>query len=137
MKVYPDRNLPAVALIDPYALDSVPEQTQFEQDTRRRSEKIRSTQEARSLQIRRQILTNLTGLLRAKMFEKPENTTEEEDLRVFARKQFSINNFCKRHYSVTYAFSKMGPSVTETLLTACTNGKSEKYQKNWKSEDLD
>ena len=53
------------------------------------------------------------------MIEQPENTTVE-DLCVFARKQLSIHNLCKTDDSVMDAFSEIGPSVTDTLVTAVT-----------------
>ena len=57
--------------------------------------------------------------LRAKLLEQPENTTVE-DLCIFARKELSIHNLCKTDASVMDAFSEMGPSVTDTLVTALT-----------------
>ena len=51
--------------------------------------------------------------------EQPENTTVD-DLCVFARKQLSIHNLCKTDDSVMDAFSEMGPSVTDTLVTTLT-----------------
>ena len=80
---------------------------------------IRSAQEARSVQIRRQFIKNMPGWLRAKLLEQPENTTVE-DLCIFARKQLSIHNLCKTDDSVMDAFTEMGPSVTDTLVTALT-----------------
>ena len=61
----------------------------------------------------------MPGWLRAKLLEQPENTTVE-DLCIFARKQLSIHNLCKTDDSVMDAFSEMGPSVTDTLVTALT-----------------
>ena len=61
----------------------------------------------------------MPGWLRAKLLEQPENTSVE-DLCVFARKQFSIHNLCKTDDSSMDAFSEMGPSVTDTLVTALT-----------------
>ena len=55
-KAYPDPDSPAVAPIDPHAADAAVEQTRFDQDTARRAEIIRSAQEARSVQIRRQFI---------------------------------------------------------------------------------
>ena len=46
-KAYPDPDLPVVAPIDPHAADAAVEQTRFDQDTARRAEIIRSTQEVR------------------------------------------------------------------------------------------
>ena len=117
-KAYPDPDPPAVAAIDPHAADRAVEQTRFDQDTARRAEIIRSAQEARSVQIRRQFIKNMPGWLRAKLLEQPENTSVE-DLCTFARKQLSIiHNLCKTDDSVMDAFSEMGPSVTDTLVTA-------------------
>ena len=48
-----------------------------------------------------------------------KNTTAE-DLCIFARKQLSIHNLCKTDDSVKDAFSGMGSSVTDTLVTALT-----------------
>ena len=118
-KVYRDPDAPAVAAIDPHAADAAVEQTRFDQDTARRAEIIRSAQEARSVQNRRQFIKNVPGWLRAKMLEQPENTTVE-DLCIFAQKQLSIHNLCKTDDSVMDAFSEMGPSVTDTLVTALT-----------------
>ena len=61
----------------------------------------------------------MPGWLRAKLLEQPENTSVE-DLCTFARKQLSIHNLCKTDDSVMHAFSEMGPSVTDTLVTALT-----------------
>ena len=77
-KGYPDLDLPAVAPIDPHAADAAVEQTRLDQDTARRAEIIRSAQEARSVQIRRQFIKNMPGWLRAKLLEQPENTTVED-----------------------------------------------------------
>ena len=118
-KAYPDPNPPAVAPIDAAAPDAAVEQTRFDQDTARRAELIRSAQEAREHQIRRQFIKNMPGWLRAKLLEQPENTTVD-DLCIFARKQLSIHNLCKTDDSVMDAFSEMGPSVTDTLVTALT-----------------
>ena len=118
-KAYPDPDPPAVAPIDPHAADRAVEQTRFDQDTARRAEIIRSAQEARSVQIRRQFIKNMPEWLRAKLLEQHENTSVE-DLCVFARKQLSIHNLCKTDNSVMEAFSEMGPSVTDTLVTALT-----------------
>ena len=118
-KAYPDPNPPAVAPTDGAAADAALEQTRFDQDTARRAEIIRSAQEARSNQIRRQFIKNMPGWLRAKLLEQPENTTVD-DLCIFARKQLSIHNLCKTDDSVMDAFSEMGPSVTDTLVTALT-----------------
>ena len=80
----PDPDPPAVAPIDPHVADAAFEQTRFHQDTARRAEIIRSAQEARSVQIRRQFIKNVPGWLLTKLLEQPENTVE--DLRVFPRK---------------------------------------------------
>ena len=100
-KTYPDPDTPAVAPIDPHAADAVVEQTRFEQDTARRAEIIRSAQEARSVQIRRQFIKNMPVWLRAKLLEQPENTTVQ-DLCIFARKQLSIHNLCNTDDSVMH-----------------------------------
>ena len=118
-KAYRDPHPPAVAPIDPHAADAAVEQTRFDQDTARRAEIIRSAQEARSVQIRRQFIKIMPGWLLAKLLEQPENTTVE-DLCIFARKQLSIHNLCKTDEIVMDAFSEMGPSVTDTLVTALT-----------------
>ena len=75
---YPDPDPPAVAPIDPHAADKALEQTRFDQDTARRAEIIRSAEEARSVQIRRQFNKNMPGWLRAKLLEQPESTTVED-----------------------------------------------------------
>ena len=113
-EAYPDPNPPAVVPIDAAA-----ERTRFDQETARRAEIIRSAQEARSHQIRRQFKKNMPGSLRAKLLEQPENTTVD-DLSILARKQLSIHNLCKTDDSVMDAFSEMGPSVSDTLVTART-----------------
>ena len=69
MKAYPDPDPPAVAPIDAHAADAAAEQTRFDQDTARRAAIIRSVQEARSLQIRRQIIENMPGWPRAKLLD--------------------------------------------------------------------
>ena len=118
-KAYPDPDPPAVAPIDAHAANAVVERTRFDQEAARRAEIIRSAQEARSVQIRRQLIKNMPGWLRAKLLEQPENTTVE-DLYIFARKQLSIHNLCKTDDSVMDAFSEMRPWVTDTLVTALT-----------------
>ena len=118
-KAYPDPDPPAVAPIDPHAADAAVEQTRFDQDTARRAEMIRSAQEARSVQIRRQFIEKMPGWLRAKLLEQPEKTTVE-NLCIFARKQLSIHNLWKTDDSVMDAFSEKGPSVADTLVTALT-----------------
>ena len=85
LKAYPDPNLVPVAPIDRAAADAAAEQTRFDQDTACNAEQLRSAQEARSTQIRRQFLKNMPGWLRAKLLEQPE-TTSVEDLCIFARK---------------------------------------------------
>ena len=119
MKAYPDPDPPAVAPIDPHAADAAVEQTRFDPDTARRAEIIRSAEEALSVQIRRQFIRNMPGWLRAKLLEQPENSTVE-DLCICARKQLSIHNLCKTDDSLMDASSEMGPSVTDTLVTALT-----------------
>ena len=57
--------------------------------------------------------------LHAKLLEQPKNTTVG-DLCISARKQLSVRNHCKTHNSVMDAFSEVGPSVTETAVTALT-----------------
>ena len=118
-KAYPDPDPPALAPFDPHAVDAAVEQTRFAQETARLAERIRSAQEARSVQIRRQFIKNMPGWLREKLVEQPENTTIE-DLCNFARKQLSIRHLCKTDDSVMDAFSEMGPSVTDTLVTVLT-----------------
>ena len=61
----------------------------------------------------------MPGWLRAKLLQQPENTTLD-DLCIFARQQLSIHYLCKTDDSVVDAFSEMGPSVTDTLVTALT-----------------
>ena len=118
-RAYPDLDPPAAAPIGPHAADAAFEQTRFDQDTPRRAEIILSAQEARSVQIRRQFIKNMPGWLRAKLLEQPENTTVE-NLCNFVRKKLPIHNLCKRDDFVMDAFSEMGPSVTDTLVTALT-----------------
>ena len=120
MKAYLEPNPPVVEPIDPHAIDADAELIRFDQDTPRRAEIIRSAQEARFIQIiRRQFIKNMSGWLHAKLTEQPENTTVE-DLCNFERKQLSNHNLCKTDDSVMDAFSEMGPSVTDTLVTALT-----------------
>ena len=107
MKAYPDPDPPAVAPIDAHAANAVVERTRFDQETAPRAEIIRSAQEARSIQIRRQFIKNMPGGLRAKLLEQTENTSVE-DLCVFARKQLSIHNLGKPDDFVMHAFSEMG-----------------------------
>ena len=76
-RAYPDPDPQAVAPIDPHAADAAVEQNWFDQDRARRAEIIRSAQEARSVQIRRQFMKNMPGWLRSKLLEQPENTTVE------------------------------------------------------------
>ena len=113
-KAYSDP--PVVAPIDTHAADSADEQTRFDQDTARGAEIIRSAQEA---QIRRQLSKNMLAWLRAEFLEQPKNTTVE-DVCVFARKQMSIHNLSKTVNSVMDAFSEVGPSVLDTLVTPLT-----------------
>ena len=61
----------------------------------------------------------MPGWLRAKLLEQPENTSVD-DLCVFERKQLLIYNPCKTDDSLMKAFSEMGLSVTDTLVTALT-----------------
>ena len=119
LKAYPDPDPPAVAPINGAAVDAAAEQTRFDSETARRAEIIRSAQEARAIQIKRQFIKNMPGWLRAKLLEQPE-TTSVEDLCIFARKQLSIYNLCKMEDSPMDAFSEMGPTVTDTLVNALT-----------------
>ena len=96
-KVYLDPDPPAVAPSGPHAADAVVEQTRFDQATARRAEIIRSAQEARSVQIRRQSIRNMPGWFRARQIEQPENTSIE-NLCVFARKELSIENLCETDF---------------------------------------
>ena len=80
-KEYPDPDPPAIAPIDPHAADAAVEQTRFEQDTARRAKTLRSAQEARSVQIRRQFIKKRPGWLRAMLLEQPEKTTVGDFLR--------------------------------------------------------
>ena len=116
---YLDPDPPAVAPIDAHAAEAVVEQTRFDRDKASRAETIRSAQAARSVQFRRQFIKNVPGWLRAKLLELPEKTTVE-DLCILARKQFPIYNLCKTDDSVMDAFSEVGPSVTDILVTAST-----------------
>ena len=77
-KAYPDPDPPAVAPIDAHAEDAAVEQTRFDQYTARRVEIIRSAQEVRSVQIRRQFIKNMIEWLRSKLLEQPEITTVED-----------------------------------------------------------
>ena len=67
MKVYPDPYLLAVVPID--AADVAAEQTRFDQGTSRRSEILRSAQEASSAQQRHQFIKKIDGLS-AKLLEQ-------------------------------------------------------------------
>ena len=62
MKAYPHPDPPAVAPIDGHAADAVVEQTGFDQETALRAEILRSAQEARSIQIRRQFIKKLAWM---------------------------------------------------------------------------
>ena len=119
LKAYPDPILIPVAPIDAAAPDAAVEQTRFDTETARNAEQLRSAQESRSNQIRRQFIKNMPGWLRAKLLEQPE-TTPVEDLCTFARKQLTIHNLCKIDDSPMDAFSEVGPTVTDTLVTALT-----------------
>ena len=119
IKAYPDPDPPAVAPINGAAPDEAVEQTRFDSDTARRAEIIRSAQEARATQIKRQFIKNMPGWLREKLLEQPE-TTSVENLCLFAREQLSIHNLCKMEDSLMDAFSEMGPTVTDTLVKALT-----------------
>ena len=119
LKAYPDPTLVPIAPIDGAAPDAAVEQTRFDQETARNAEQLRSAQEARSIQIRRQFIKNMPGWLRAKLLEQPE-TTSVEDLCIFARKQLTIHNLFKIDDSPMDAFSEIGPTVTDTLVTALT-----------------
>ena len=119
LKAYPEPTLVPVAPIDGAAPDAAVEQTRFDQETARNAEQLRSAQEARSIQIRRQFIKNMPGWLRAKLLEQPE-TTSVGDLCIFARKQLTIHNLCKIDDSPLDAFSEIGPTVTDTLVTALT-----------------
>ena len=85
-KTYPDPDPSVVAPIDPHAADAAAEQTRFDQDTARRAPILRSAQEARLVQVRRQFIKNMPRRLRAKLLEQPKKTTVE-DLCIFAQKQ--------------------------------------------------
>ena len=117
IKVYTDPNALVVAKFHAQAADAATKQTPFDQDTAFGAEIIlRSAQVAISNQNRRPFIRNVPHWLRAKLLEQLETTTIE-DLCLFARKQLSIP---KTHESVIDAFSEMGPSVTETTVTALT-----------------
>ena len=118
-KAYPDPDPPPIAPIDPHAADAAVEQTWFDQNTAHSAEITRSAQEAGSVQIRRQFTKNMPRWLLAKLLEQNGNTTVE-NLCIFARKQLSIHKLCKTDDSVREAFGEMGPSVTDTFVTALT-----------------
>ena len=61
----------------------------------------------------------MPGWLRAELLEHPQNIPVE-DLCVFARKHLSNYILCNTDDSVMDALSEMGPSVTDTLVTAST-----------------
>ena len=119
LKAYPDPNLVPVAPIDAHAADAAAEAARFAEETARNAEQLRSAQEARSHQIRRQFIKNMPGWLRAKLLEQPE-TTPVEDLCTFARKQLTIHNLCKIDDSPMDAFNEIRPNVTDNLVTALT-----------------
>ena len=77
-QAYPYPDPPAVAPIDAHAINAAAKQTLVHQDTGRRAEILRSAQEARSVQDRRQFIKNVPGWLRAKLLEQPEKTTVED-----------------------------------------------------------
>ena len=118
-KVYPDPDPPAVAQIDPGAADAAAEQTRYDHETTRRAEITRSARETRSVQIRRQAIKNMPRWLRVHLLEQTKKTTEA-NLCIFARKQLSIHDLCKTDNSVMDASSEMGPSVTDTFVSALT-----------------
>ena len=105
-----------IGCLKPHAADAAIERTQFDQDTARRAEIIRSAQEARSIQIRRQFIKNMLGWLGGKLLEQAENTVE--DFCIFVRKELSIRKLCKTDDSVMDGFSGMGPSVTDRRVMA-------------------
>ena len=78
LKAYSDPSPQAVAPNDPNASDAAADQTRFDQSTARRAEVIRSAQDARSIQIRRQFIKNMPGWLRLKLLEQPKNATVED-----------------------------------------------------------
>ena len=116
-KTYPDPDPPVVAPIYQHAADAAVEKTRFDQETARRTETKRSAQKARSVQTRRHFIKIMPIWLRANLLEQFEKTTVEK-LCIFARKHLSIHNLCKTDDSVMDAFSEMGHSVTDTLVTA-------------------
>ena len=89
-----DRKPPAVEPIDAHATDAAAEQSRFDQDTARRAGLMRSVQETRLLQIRRQFIKSMPGWLHPNSLEHSENTTVK-DLCLFAPKQLSIHYLFK------------------------------------------
>ena len=87
-KAYPDPDPPAVAPIDLDAADAAVEQTRFDQDTARRAEIIRSAQEARSVQIRRQFIKIAENLEAASV----ELLEDSEDLDQIIKSQWQNQN---------------------------------------------
>ena len=69
-KAYRDQDPPGVAAIDPHAVDAAVERTGFYQDTARCAEVIRSAQETRSVQNRRQFIKIMPGWRPAKLLEQ-------------------------------------------------------------------
>ena len=69
LKAYPDPDPHAVAPIDANASDVAVQRNRFDQEIPRRGELIRSAQETRSIQIRRQFIRNMSGWLCAKLLE--------------------------------------------------------------------
>ena len=62
-KADPDPDLSAVAPIDAHAADAAAEHTRFHLDTAHQTKTLRSAQEARSVQIKRQFIKNMPGWL--------------------------------------------------------------------------
>ena len=81
----------AVAPIDVYAAEAAAEPTRFDLHTACFAEILRSTQEARSVHIRPQIIKNEPESLRPKLLERFQNTTVEY-LCIFAGRLMSRYN---------------------------------------------
>ena len=119
LKAYPDTTLVPVAPIDGAAAYAVVERMRFDQETARNAEQLRSAQEARSTQIRRQFIKKYARMAKG---ETTRTTGSHicEDLCTFARKQLTKHNLCKIDDSQMDAFSEIGPTVSDTLVTALT-----------------
>ena len=117
IKTFPETNLSAVRPLDAHEGYAAAEQIRIDQDTPRRAEKVRSAQETRSDKTRCQFDKNMPNWLRAKLLEQPKKTARVHFC-IFVGEQLLIHNLCKTDNVLMDAFSGMGSSVTDSLVTA-------------------